>query len=130
MAQLKYSIIKTKKQYNQYCNALEQLVFGQDAKMQNEIELLTLLIETWDAENASFQEMDPIQLLNALMQENGLKAKDMVAVLSLSKGTISKILNYQKGLSKESIRKLAAHFKMAQEAFNRPYKLMKNKSAA
>jgi len=127
---MKYSIIKTKKQYNQYCNTLEQLVFRQDAKMQNEIELLTLLIETWDAENTSFQKIDPIQLLNALMQENELKAKDMVAILSLSKGTISKILNYQKGLPKESIRKLAAHFKMAQEAFNRPYKLMENKSAA
>lgn len=127
---MKYTIIKTKKQYNEYCNTLELLVFQQDAEMQNEIELLTLLIETWNAEKASFPEMDPIELLNALMQENGLKAKDMVAILSLSKGTISKILNYQKGISKESIRKLAAHFKMAQEAFNRPYKLMETKSAA
>jgi HTH-type transcriptional regulator / antitoxin HigA len=32
-------------------------------------------------------------------------------------------LNYKKGLSKEVIRTLAAHFKLSQEAFNRPYKL-------
>jgi len=130
MAELKYSVIKTKKQYNDYCNLLEELVLSQNAAMQDEIELLTLLIETWDAEHSTFKEMDPIELLNALMQENGLKAKDLVDILGLSKGTVSKILNYQKGLSKESIRKLAEHFKMAQEAFNRPYELIENRSAA
>lgn len=57
------------------------------------------------------------------MHENNLKAKDLVAVLGLSKATISKILNYQKGLSKDTIRKLSAYFKVSQEAFNRPYRL-------
>ena len=33
------------------------------------------------------------------------------------------MLNYQKGLSKETIRKLADYFKVSQELFNRPYKL-------
>ncbi len=45
-------------------------------------------------------------------------------ILGLSKGTVSKILNYQKGFSKETIRKLATHFKLYQEAFNRPYPLV------
>ena len=45
-------------------------------------------------------------------------------ILDLSKGTISKILNYQKGLSKDTIRKLSDYFKINQEAFNRPYKLI------
>lgn len=36
---------------------------------------------------------------------------------------MSDILNYKKGLSKEVIRKLATHFKVRQEAFDRPYKL-------
>lgn len=130
MAALKYSVIKTKKQYNDYCNTLEELIFSQNADVQDEIELLTLLIGTWDAQHTSFNEKDPVELLTDLMQENRLKAKDLVDILELSKGTVSKILNYQKGLSKESIRKLAEHFKLAQEAFNRPYKLMENKSAA
>lgn len=130
MAALKYSVIKTKKQYNDYCNTLEVLVFSQNADVQDEIELLTLLIGTWDGQHTSFNEKDPVELLTDLMRENGLKAKDLVDILELSKGTVSKILNYQKGLSKESIRKLADHFKMVQEAFNRPYELMENKSAA
>jgi len=58
------------------------------------------------------------------MTENQLKSKDLSQILSLSKGTVSKILNYHKGLSKETIRKLAEYFKVSQEAFNKPYKLV------
>lgn len=58
------------------------------------------------------------------MEEHDLKAKDMVEILDLSKGTISKILNYHKGLSKDTIRKLSDYFKVSQEAFNRPYRLV------
>jgi HTH-type transcriptional regulator / antitoxin HigA len=44
-------------------------------------------------------------------------------MLGISKGLVSNILNYKKGLSKESIRILANRFKVSQEAFNRPYVL-------
>ncbi|PTN24973.1 helix-turn-helix domain-containing protein, partial [Desulfonatronum sp. SC1] len=59
-----------------------------------------------------------------LMEEHDLKAKDLVNILDLSKGTVSKILNYHKGLSKDTIRRLSDYFKLSQEAFNRPYKLI------
>ena len=62
------------------------------------------------------------------MVDHNLKAKDLVNILELSKGTISKILNYQKGLSKDTIRKLSSYFKVSQEAFNRPYKLISEKN--
>lgn len=124
MKTLKYSIIKTENQYNEYCNALEGLLNTSDQDLIDEIELLTLLIEKWDAEHSSFKDLNPIELIRVLMVENSLKPKDIVEILDLSKGTVSKILNYQKGLSKETIRKLSKYFKVSQEAFNRPYKLV------
>ena len=48
---------------------------------------------------------------------------DLAEVLGVSKGLVSDILNYKKGLSKEIIRTLASFFKVTQEAFNRPYRL-------
>ena len=45
-------------------------------------------------------------------------------MLGVSKSFISEILHYKKGFSKESIRKLAEYFKVKQELFNRPYKLI------
>ena len=124
MESLKYTIIKNREQYNKYCDTLEELVCNENKKIQDEIELLTLLIEKWDNEHNSLMDLNPIELLKSLMSEHNLKSKDLVEILSLSKGTVSKILNYHKGLSKETIRRLAKYFKLSQEAFNRPYKLI------
>ncbi|RYD59178.1 MAG: transcriptional regulator [Sphingobacteriales bacterium] len=126
MESLKYKVIKTKKQYDQYCSALEGLCdMSKRTPAQNdEIELLTLLVQKWDDDHKTFGELDPVQLLKSLMAEHGIKAKDLVTSLHVSKGLVSDILNYKKGLSKEIIRELAAYFKLSQEAFNRPYKLV------
>ncbi|MFW5758509.1 MAG: helix-turn-helix domain-containing protein [Bacteroidota bacterium] len=121
MNPLQYTIIKDEEQYKRYCDILENLI--SQNKNQDEIDLLTLLIEKWDNEHDTFNDADPIELLKALMNDNNLRAKDLVEILNLSKGTISKILNYQKGLSKDTIRKLSDYFKVSQEAFNRPYRL-------
>ena len=123
MNQLKYTVIKTEKQYETYCRILEDLVIQDNEDLYEEIDLLSLLIEKWDQEHHTFAELDPVELLKALMEENQLKSKDLVEILNLSKGTISKILNYHKGLSKETIRKLSEYFRVSQEAFNRPYQL-------
>lgn len=124
METLKYKIIKDVKQYKEYCDILEELVLNDNKATTDEIELLTLLVEKWDNEHNTFNDSDPIELLTALMKEHDLKAKDLVGILELSKGTVSKILNYHKGLSKDTIRKLSDYFKLSQEAFNRPYKLV------
>ena len=120
---IKYKIIKTKRQYNKYCEELELLLAKNRKADLDEIELLTLLIEKYDEEQYQTPEMDPIQLLKSLMNEHNLKATNLTEILNLSKGTVSKILNYQKGLSKETIRTLSEKFSLNQEAFNRPYKL-------
>ena len=125
METLKYKIIKSKKQYFEYCDILEQLLDlkKKGKEIKDEIELLTLLIEKWDKEHNSFSHANPIELLQYLMKENNLKAKDLVTILDLSKGMVSEILNYNKGMSKEVIRKLAHHFKVSQDAFNKAYDL-------
>lgn len=122
MEKLKYTIIKDIEQYSNYCNVLETLVLENGCV--EEIELLTLLIEKWDSEHDTFNDSDPIEILKTLMDDHNLKSKDLVDILDLSKGTISKILNYHKGLSKDTIRKLSDYFKVSQELFNRPYKLI------
>jgi len=126
MAALKYKIITSKTQYKEYSNTLEDLVFSgvKDRNTKDEIALLTLLIEKWDEEHNTFDDLDPVQLLHSLMDEHNMKAKDLVDILGISKGYVSDILHYKKGLSKDVIRELAEHFKISQEAFNRPYKLV------
>ncbi|SEP42205.1 type II toxin-antitoxin system HigA family antitoxin [Mucilaginibacter sp. OK283] len=122
---MKYTIIKNKPQYAQYCDRLETLLMEANTDaLQDEIDLLTLLIEKYDEERNTFKETDPISLLRSFMHDHHLKPQDMTLILGIGKGYVSDILNYKKGLSKGVIRKLADHFKVRQEAFNRPYKLI------
>jgi len=118
-----YKIIRSRKQYYQYCDILEALVKSNKKKDIDDIELLTLLIKKWDEENLPKIESDPIQLIKALMTENHLKAIDIAKILDVNKSTVSRILSYQKGLSKKSIRILTEHFCVTQASLNQPYKL-------
>ncbi len=124
MLTMKYTLIKSKSQYNEYCSILEELIEKENYQTLNEeIELLTVLIKKWDKEHNIFEDSDPVELLQYLMTEKNIKAKDVAAILNVSKGLVSDILNYKKGLSKEIIRLLSDYFKVSQEALNRPYQL-------
>ena len=122
---MKYKIIKSIEQYNHYCKSLESLLESRtkSKEAKDEIELLTVLIEKWDAEHSTLTEINPVELIHSLMKDHNLHAKDLVEILGVSKGLVSDILNYKKGLSKNIIRILSGYFKVSQEAFNRPYKL-------
>lgn len=118
-----FKIIRTRKQYFEYCDLLEDLLKANKKKDLDDIELLTLLIKKWDKDNLPKLNTDPIQLIKALMKENQIKAIDLSKLLEVNKSTVLRVLNYQKGLSKKSIRILSEHFCIAQEALNKPYKL-------
>ncbi len=125
MEWLKYTVIKNDSQYHAYCEKLENLLdSNEDKDVRDEIDLLTLLIEKYDETDNTFGGTDPVGLLRSFMEEHQMKSKDLVDLLGISKGYVSDILNYKKGMSKEIIRKLSNQFKVRQEAFNRPYKLI------
>ena len=126
METMKYKIIKSKKQYNEYCYQLEELLSrsSKNKSLSEEIELLTFLIEKWDVDHNTFTKTDPVQLLRSLMDDHNIKPIALAKFLGVSKGLVSDILNYKKGLSKEIIRKLSARFRLSHEAFNRHYDLV------
>ena len=120
---MKYRVIDSDSQYENYCDVLEKLVFSSSItpEIQDEINLLTLLIETYDKQKSHFRNLDPVQLLKSLLAEHKMKAADLARKLQVSEGLVSDILKYKKGMSKKTIRAIAELFKMQQEAFNRPY---------
>jgi len=137
MKPLKYTVIKGKSQYREYCDILEELKTRKPEKKKAKeyIELLTLLTRTWESQNnahvpadsAPPSGKDPVVILRTYMKEQNLKSKDLVGLLGVSKGLVSDMLNYKKGFSKEVIRRLSSHFNVSQEAFNRPYSREKGK---
>lgn len=125
METLKYKVIKSTRQYDEYCRILHELDFSKKKSRQTEeeMELLTVLIEKYDREHNIFDEPDPVELLKSLMKEHDLKSIDLARKLNVSAGLVSDMLHYKKGFSKETIRRLALIFKLSQEAFNKPYQL-------
>lgn len=122
MKTLPYTVIKTEEQYQQYCREMESLVAAAPTvAAQDEIDLLTLLIETWDEAQARLAPADPVELLVSLMAAHHLLAKDLAGILEVGKSTVSDILHRRRGMSKTVIRRLAEYFRVSQEAFNRPY---------
>lgn len=123
---LKYKVIKTKKQYDEYCQVLHDLNFShkkKSKKVEEEMELLTVLIEKYDEDHSIFNALSPVELLRSLMKDHHLNSVDLSNKLKVSPGLVSDILNYKKRFSKDIIHHLVSLFKLSQEAFNRPYKL-------
>jgi HTH-type transcriptional regulator / antitoxin HigA len=127
---LKYYVIRNIKQYNQYCEILESLLEEKNHtnQIEEEIDLLTALIEKFDDEHSSFSTLDPVQLLCSLMAEHNLSATDLSKKIGVGKSYISEILNYKKSFSKDIIRELATLFNIRQEAFNKEYPLLAKKT--
>ncbi len=130
METLKYKVIRTDQQYLKYCDILDKIVFSKgkkSAEQEEEIALLTLLIETYDEEQRDYPLLDPVEVLAVLMAEQNVKAVDLATELGVTKGYISQILNYRKTIPKDVVRKLADKFNVRQEVLNRSYRLRKTK---
>lgn len=125
MANLTYTVIKNDKQYNEYCNKLEDLLrSGLNTQDDiDEYELLQLLISDWDEKHKLGPELDPIELVKTLMEDHGLNQTELAEIVDYSKNYISEILNYKKRIPPKMIRRIADHFKIRQEALNKPYRL-------
>ena len=78
-------------------------------------ELLTTLIEKFEEERYELHPASPAEILQELLQANGLKQKDLAELVG-SKGIASEIINGKRGIS----RSLAEIFA---KRFNVPYRL-------
>ena len=124
MSKLPYTVIKSEEQYYKYCEILEELVFGDESgEREDEIELLTLLINTWDEQHRPASKPDPVELIRSLMKEHKLKQDELAQIAGVGKSYISEILNYKKRMSKKVIRNIADHFSIRQSALNKEYRL-------
>ena len=121
---MKYTKIKSSKQYNNYCEKHEELTFKNYKSNQEEIELIEILIDEY--ENRVIQtpkRMNPVELIAYLIQENSLTKSKLAKELNVSRQLITDILNYRRNISKQMINKLSDRFKLYPSAFSRPYKL-------
>ena len=80
------------------------------------LELLAVLIETYEDEHYPIPELSPIEVLKFLMEERELKQSDLLPIFG-SSGITSEVVNSKRSISKEQAKKLAKFFKVSVELF-------------
>jgi HTH-type transcriptional regulator/antitoxin HigA len=79
-------------------------------------EVLTLLIEDYEEKYHPLPDVPPTDALNALMEERGLKHKDIWPVLG-NKGAATEVLAGRRSISKAQAKRLAEFLRVPVELF-------------
>ena len=74
-------------------------------------EVLTLLIEDYEGKHYPMPRVSPNESLSALMEERGLKHKDIWPVLG-NKGAATEVLSGRRSISKAQAKRLAEFFRV------------------
>lgn len=105
-------VIKTEAEYKTALARIEAIFDARRGTAKgDELELLVLLVETYENEKHPIGPPDPIEALRFRMDQQGLKPRDLIPYIG-SKSKVSEVLSGRRPLSLTMIRKLVAglHF--------------------
>ena len=109
---MKPKIIKTEAEYHATLARIEKIFDARPGTPKgDELELLLLLVETYEDKAYPIDPPDPIAALRFRMEQEGLKPKDLIPYIG-SKSKVSEVLSGRRPLSLTMIRKLVSglHF--------------------
>ena len=114
-----FSVPHNKKEYERLVNLLDSLIdeVGNDEKhpLTSLMETIGSLIEIYESQHVDEIEGDPIDTLNFLMVEHGLKQSDLTEIGS--QGVVSEILSGKRQLNVRQIKLLSKRFMVSPAVF-------------
>jgi len=113
-------IIHSDEQLAEYTKALFKLTAKSRPTPEEEeaIELLTLLIERYEAKRYPVPDADPVDMLRFLLERNGLSQRDIRRELG-SESTVSLVLSGKRRLNRAHIERLSRRFHVSPSVFFR-----------
>ena len=111
-------LIHSDEELAEYTDALFRLTAKRHPTREEEeaIELLTLLIERYEAERYPVPDADPVEVLRFLLHQNGLTQRDIAAELG-SESTVSLVLSGKRRLNRNHIARLSRRFHVSPSVF-------------
>ena len=114
-----FSVPHNEKDHNKLVNLLDSLIDevgnNENHPLASLMETIGSLIETYESQNIDEIEGNPIEALNALMEEHGLKQSDLSEIGS--QGVVSEILSGKRQLNVRQIKMLSKRFKVSPAVF-------------
>ena len=118
LAKIPPKVIRSEAENEHYINALYALEQKRSPTREEKelADLLTLLTEDFEAKRYELPRATPRQALSFLMEEHGLKQKDLIEIFG-SRSAVSEVISGKRELTKEQIRRLSQRFHVSPEIF-------------
>ena len=118
LAKIPPKVIRSEAENEHYINALYALEHKQSPTREEKelADLLTLLIESFEAKRYQLPRATPRQTLRFLMEQHALKQKDLVGIFG-TRSIVSEVISGKRELTKEQIRRLRQRFHVSPELF-------------
>jgi len=108
------AVIKNESQYRGYLSEIGQLVALDPASASLEgkrLELLALLVETYEKERFCIPLPNPVDAILFRLEQRGLQQKDLIPIIG-SKSRVSEVLSGKRRLTVPMVRRLSAHLEI------------------
>lgn len=122
--------IHNKKDYKAALQEIEAL-WEAPAKspLADRLDVLSLLVEQYEKRQHPIADVDPIELIEHVMQNRGLTRKDLEPVIG-PRGRVADVLNRVRPLTLEMIRRLVTQLDLPADVLVKPYAMRQDLMAA
>lgn len=111
-------LIHTDEELAVYTDALFELTAKANPTLEEEeaVELLTVLVERYEAEHHPIPDAEPADVLRFLLEQNGLSQRDIAPEMG-SESTVSLVLSGKRKLNRDHIARLSRRFNVSPAVF-------------
>ncbi len=115
--------IKNEKDYNEALAEIEMLWGAEEGTEKGDkLDVLLVLVEDYEEKYHQISPPDPVEAIKFRMEQMNLTRKDLEPFIG-SRGRVSEILNYRRGLSLNMIRNLHSNLSIPLESLINDVKL-------
>lgn len=120
---MEFKPIKTKRDYQAALKFAEaRMTAKPGSRAADELDVLSLLIEAYEAKRYPIPDPDPIDFLQHIMEARGLERKDLEPYIG-SRARVAEVLNRVRPLSLEMIRRLSEGLTIPADVLVQRYEL-------
>lgn len=117
--------IKTKRDYQAALKLAEALWDAPEGSTEADgLEVLTLLIQDYESKHHAIPDPDPIDFLNGVLEQRGLRRKDLEPYIG-SRARVAEVLNRVRPLTLEMIRRLSQELGLPADVLVRRYEVVR-----
>ena len=112
--------IETEEEAARYTRIIDALVDQPQPLTEDQhdfIALLSLLLEAWEAGQQDWPDVPPREIVRALIEDNGLRQRDLVGPVFPTQGIASEVLSGKRKLTYNFVQKLSTFFHVSPEIF-------------